>query len=130
VKKLTSIIAALLATFVISGCEQEFAIRDIVPAVGVIGGGEPVEIRGTGFRTDLGISVHFGNQKADNVVVSGPEKLLVTTPSSPGPTIVDIRISTDDGREYLLKRAFRYIEKGSMDIRDLGARRSQREKRE
>ena len=41
-----------------------------------------------------------------------------------------LRIATDDGKEFLIKRGFRYIEKSAMDIRDLGKRRSKREKPE
>jgi hypothetical protein len=110
------------------GCKEEFAIRDISPATGVLGGGEPVEILGSGFSPNLGLSVYFGNEKAPNVVVSSENKMIVHTPSSREPTTVDVRIATDDGKEYLLRRAFRYIEKQSMDIRDLGTRKSLRDK--
>ncbi|MDJ0762447.1 MAG: IPT/TIG domain-containing protein [Myxococcota bacterium] len=112
------------------GCDEEFGIKDVSPAVGVLGGGEPVTIRGSGFNPNLGLTVYFGNQKADNVVVSSVNKLTVTTPSSPKPTVVDVRVATDDGKEYLIRRGFRYIEKAAMDIRDLGKRRSQRDKPE
>lgn len=112
------------------GCNEEFAIRDISPETGVLGGGEPVEILGSGFNPNLGLSVYFGNEKAPNVVVSSKNKLIVQTPSSREPQAVDVRIATDDGKEYLLRRAFRYIAKQAMDIRDLGVRKSQRKKQD
>ncbi len=108
------------------GCKEEFAIKDISPETGVLGGGEPVEILGSGFDSNLGLSVYFGNQKASNVAVRSKNKLIVHTPSAKEPTTVDIRIATDDGQEYLMRRAFRYIAKQAMDIRDLGVRKSRR----
>ena len=112
------------------GCKEEFSIRTLAPATGVLGGGEPIEILGSGFNTDQGVAVYFGNSKAGNVVVNSSKKMTVSTPSVGEPQVVDVRISTDDGKEYLLRRAFRYVEKGAMDIRDLGARKSRREKPE
>jgi hypothetical protein len=127
VKKHATIILGLLLCFCVS-CKEEFAIKGISPETGVLGGGEPVHILGSGFDPNLGLSVYFGNEKALNVVVSSKNKLVVHTPSAKEPTAVDIRIATDDGKEYLLRRAFRYIEKQAMDIRDLGVRKSLREK--
>ena len=120
------IFVSLLLAFCI-GCKEEFGIHNISPATGVLGGGEPIEILGSGFDPNLGIAVYFGNAKASNVVVSSSKKLIVSTPSVGEPTVVDVRIATDDGKEFLLRRAFRYIEKSTMDIRDLGQRKSRRE---
>ena len=128
--KFTAILMLVLAVCIFSGCQQEFKIKDVSPPTGVLGGGEPVHIRGSGFDSNMGISVYFGNSKSDNVVVNGPEKLTVTTPSSPEATTVDVRVMTDDGRQYVIKRGFRYIEKASLDIRDLNKRKSQRDKPE
>ena len=127
-KKLAAI---TLVGFIIAfsfGCKEKFNIKQLSPPTGVLGGGEPVEILGSGFDHNMGIAVYFGNDKASNVVVSSTRKLLVSTPSCSDPKAVDVRIATDDGKEYLLKRAFRYVEKGAMDIRDLGKRRSRRPK--
>jgi hypothetical protein len=122
-----SLLVGLLLTVCV-GCKEEFGIHNISPATGVLGGGEPIEILGSGFNPNLGIAVYFGNSKASNVVVSSSKKLIVSTPSVGEPQVVDVRIATDDGKEYLLRRAFRYIEKSAMDIRDLGQRKSRREK--
>lgn len=125
--KVTAIILMILALAFVSGCEKEFGIKSVSPRSGVLGGGEPISILGSGFKSNMGLSVYFGNQKADNVVVAGPEVLTVSTPSSQEPKFVDIRVMTDDGRQFVIKRAFRYIEKASMDIRDIAKRKSQRE---
>ena len=113
-----------------AGCNKDFGIRDVSPEVGVLAGGEPVEILGSGFDPNIGFSVYFGAEKAENVVVSSSNKLTVTTPSSAEAKSVDVRIATDDGKEYLLKDAFRYVAKSGMDIRDLGTRKSLRDKPE
>ena len=78
----------------------------------------------------MGFSVHFGNSKASNVVVNNSEKITVTTPSSNKATTVDIRISTDNGKEYVLRKAFSYVRQSNMDLGDLGKRKSSRESRD
>jgi hypothetical protein len=94
----------------------------------MLAGGEQVVISGTGFDPQMGVAVYFGNRQADNVVVTSKDRLIVTTPSSPTAESVDIRVALDDGSEYLIKQGFRYVEKASMDIRDLGKRTSRRNK--
>ena len=126
-KKISVTIFVSLMLVLLIGCKEEFGIHNISPATGVLGGGEPIEIIGSGFNPNQGIAVYFGNSKATNVVVSSSKKLIVSTPSVGEPQVVDVRIATDDGHEYLLRRAFRYIEKSAMDIRDLGTRKSRRE---
>ena len=127
-RKLAATIFVCIVGLFIFGCNEEFSIRTISPATGVLGGGEPIEILGSGFNPNQGVAVYFGNAKANNVVVNTTKKMTVSTPSVGEPQVVDIRIATDDGKEFLLRRAFRYVEKGAMDIRDLGARKSRREK--
>lgn len=127
-RKLTATILVCFMVSFIIGCKEEFSIRTLTPATGALGGGEPIEILGSGFNPNQGVAVYFGNSKATNVVVSSTKKLTVSTPSATEPKVVDVRIATDDGKEFLLRKAFRYVEKGAMDIRDLGARKSRREK--
>jgi IPT/TIG domain len=122
----TKTVFLALIMCLLAGCEEEFQIKDVSPAIGVLGGGESVEIRGSGFDPNMGVSVYFGTSKARKVVVGSTKKLIVSTPSSGEAKAVDIRIATDDGKEYLLKEAFRYVEKSAMDIRDLGKRKSMR----
>ncbi len=127
-RKFIIFVLMILGVCLATGCEEKFEIIDVSPSFGVLGGGEPVVIHGTGFNQNLGISVFFGNTKSENVVVVASNKLTVMTPSVGEPTVVDIRIATDDGKEFVIKRAFRYNETSTMDIRDLGARKSKRKK--
>ena len=125
-RKTSIVMAVALMCTMALGCSKEFAIRDVSPEVGVLAGGEQVVIAGSGFDPQMGVSVFFGNRQADNVVVSSHDKLIVMTPANPIAEGVDIRIALDDGTEYLIKQGFRYVEKASMDIRDLGKRKSMR----
>ena len=95
---------------------------------GHLAGGEQVVLSGEGFDYRMGVAVYFGNRQAGNVVVTSRDKLIVTTPSSPTEEVVDVRVALDDGNGYLIKQGFRYVEKASMDIRDLGKRTSLRNK--
>lgn len=125
--KVSAAVLALALAAVCGGCEQEFSLRRVSPAVGVVGGGEPVDIIGTGFQPGMGISVYFGTVRAEQIIVRGNDRITVNTPRSPEAMMVDVRVVTDDGREFLMRDAFRYIVKGTMDIRELGQRRSLRE---
>jgi hypothetical protein len=128
VRKSNIVMAMALVCCIGSACSQEFGIKDVSPAMGALGGGEQVIIVGNGFDPKMGVAVFFGNRQADNVVVSSKDKLIVMTPPSLKAESVDIRIALDDGSEYLIKNGFRYVEKASMDIRDLGKRSSMRNK--
>ena len=122
---------SVLLVFAAFGCSKELGVKEIVPKIGVTTGGEPVEIHGSGFHTGMGITVLVGPQKADNVAIRSEDTLTFTTPSSPaGETTVDIRIILDSGEEFLMAKAFTYVEPASagMDIRQLGSRQSQRQK--
>lgn len=127
-KRILAVFGAIALLCALLGCESEFKVRRVSPAVGVLAGGEPIDILGSGFSPGLGITVYFGSTKADNVVVRSPEKMTVTSPSNDGPGKVNVRIITDDGKEFVLKEAFQYVRKGAMDIRDLGQRTSLRDK--
>ena len=127
-KKSIPIIALAVVACLALGCEEGFTIKKISPPIGVIVGGEPIDILGTGFNANMGISVYFGNTKVDNVVIRSTGKMTISSPGSNGPGPVNVRIATDDGKEFLLKDAFTYVVTSNMDIRDIGMRKSLREK--
>lgn len=102
---------------------------EIIPGSGLLSGGEPVKIKGSGFRSDMGIEVYFGTQKAPEVIVEGEDTLIATTPPAKKEGLVDIRVRTDDGREFLLRKAFRYVESQAWSITDIAERKKKREKK-
>ncbi|MBN2718999.1 MAG: IPT/TIG domain-containing protein [Deltaproteobacteria bacterium] len=130
-KKISWIIGIMLLTVALVGCEKPLAIKDVSPKTGNVAGGEPLEIIGTGFHNNMGISVYVGGNKADNVSIQGTEKLIISTPPGNEPGPVDIRITFDNGSDdFLISGGFTYVKEsgGAMDIRALGSRKSQREK--
>jgi hypothetical protein len=130
VKRILAVLGAIAIICTLLACQDEFTVRRCSPAVGVLAGGEPIDILGSGFSAGMGITVYFGSTKADNVVVRDSGKLTVSSPSNEAPGKVDVRIITDDGKEFVIREAFQYVRKGAMDIRDLGQRKSLREKQE
>ncbi len=126
-KKLIPIIVLAVVSCLALGCEEGFSIKKVSPPIGVIAGGEPIDILGSGFNANMGISVYFGNTKVDNVVIRSTTKMTISSPGANGPGPVNVRIATDDGKEFLLREAFTYVVKSNMDIRDLGMRKSLRE---
>ena len=127
-KRILAVIGAIAIICTLLACDSEFSVRRCSPAVGVLAGGEPVDILGSGFSAGMGITIYFGSTKADNVVVRDSGKLTVTSPSNEEPGKVDVRVITDDGKEFVIKEGFQYVRKGAMDIRDLGQRKSLRDK--
>ena len=128
-RKLKITVAALCACFFAVACNQGFAIHKISPKVGALEGGDQVEITGTGFNPDMGMSVYFGNEQAETVVVSSTDKLLVVTPAYPKAEKVNLRIALDDGREYLIRDGFAYAENRTIHLDDSGRRPRLRDKR-
>lgn len=118
-------------TVALSGCEKPLGVKTVSPKTGNVAGGEPLEIIGSGFHNNMGISVYVGGNKADNVSIQGTEKLIINTPPGNDVGPVDIRITFDNGDDdFLISGGFTYIKEtgGAMDIRAIGARKSQREK--
>jgi hypothetical protein len=103
------------------GCEgsKEMKVKGLNPAAGHIAGDQTVEIQGENFRTDIGYTVYFGNQKAKSVTIRSSEALAVTTPSGePGP--VDVIIRCDDGNGFKVAQGFRYEDMAGNVIDGMG----------
>ncbi|MBN2530951.1 MAG: IPT/TIG domain-containing protein [Deltaproteobacteria bacterium] len=130
-KKISWIIGIMVLAIALFGCDKSLAVKDISPKTGNVAGGEPLEIIGTGFNNNMGISVYVGGNKADNVSIQGSEKLIISTPPGNEPGPVDVRITFDNGTDdFIISGGFTYVKEsaGAMDIRELGSRKSQREK--
>ena len=126
-RKLVIIAAVSLFALLALSCAQEFGVTDVSPSIGSLGGGESVAINGSGFVSGMGVSVYFGNRKAENVVVNSSNKITVSTPGSSEEKKVDVRVTTDDGKSFVIRDGFTYVEKAGMDLGDLGTRKSARE---
>lgn len=103
----TLLVTALLLA---SGCESGTKIKSVEPSFGNVAGNDTVVIVGTGFRN--GMQVHFGKREAKNVVIEGPTRIQVTSPSGVEGK-VDITLTRDDGKTFVLRDGFSYRREGA-----------------
>ncbi|MEM9195243.1 MAG: IPT/TIG domain-containing protein [Myxococcota bacterium] len=113
------LVLAISASFVGFGCGAaaeatgELAILDIQPRTGDVNGEVPIVISGQNFRTDIGYTVYFGNQRATSVTILDPEQMRVTTPMRDETGPVEITVLADNGPAFRITNAFEYIVAGA-----------------
>ncbi len=99
---------ALLAQ---AGCSNDLKVNEVEPASGTYGGQEEVVIHGNGFQPGRGgVSVRFGRREATNIVVESTSAIKVTTPAGDKSTSVDVSVVFDDGKAFVLKSGFQYVD--------------------
>lgn len=96
---------AVLATLALAACDSAPGIKSLEPAFGNVSGGDTVVIHGGGFQT--GMSVQFGKHEVKHVTVQPPSQLRVKTPSG-ADGWVDVVVTRDDGKTFMLKKGFEY----------------------
>lgn len=102
---------SLLGALSLAQCSNETGVRELEPPHGTYLGGEEIVIHGRNFPVGRGgVSVSFGRRNATNVVLESPSGIKVTSPAGDRNTEVDIVVMFDDGRAYLLKNGFRYLD--------------------
>src|SRR5688572_25452126 len=93
------------------GCSNDLKVSEVDPPHGTFSGGEEVLIKGNGFQPGrAGVSVRFGRREAQNVVVESTSAIKVTTPAGDKSTSVDVSVTFDDGKSFVLKSGFQYID--------------------
>ncbi len=110
----------LSAALLQMACSNELKVSEVDPPAGTSNGGEEVVIKGNGFQPGrAGAIVRFGKRDAAAIVVESSDKIKVTTPAGDKNTVVDVSIIFDDGKTFLLKNGFRYLDstqqKATMD---------------
>ena len=100
-------LATLSAT--VSGCSTETKFTGIEPNFGTFAGGEEVTLVGQNFPRS-GVTVRFGIKQAQPVVVESTNHIKVNTPGGDKSTLSDVTITFDDGRAFVLKNGFRYVD--------------------
>ena len=92
-------------------CNQKGPLRvdKVVPAEGITGGGDQINIVGSGFRPGkTQVEVRFGRRKAEQVIISSHNKIAVVTPAGDkGP--VDVTLAFDDGSQFKIPNGYRYV---------------------
>ena len=99
----------LLGAGVLLGCSTETRFTEVKPNTGTFNGGEEVELMGNAFPRE-GVTVRFGNKAATGVVVQSDHTIKVATPAGEKGSATDVTITFDDGRAFVLKNAFRYVD--------------------
>jgi hypothetical protein len=93
------------------GCSNELKVSEIEPPNGAFTGGEEVVIKGNGFQPGRsGVTIKFGRREATAVAVESGDKIKVTTPAGDKSTTVDVSVVFDDGKAFLLKNGFHYVD--------------------
>jgi IPT/TIG domain len=93
------------------GCSNELKVTEVDPPNGAFTGGEEVVIRGNGFQPGRGgVVVKFGRREATAVAVESGDKIKVMTPAGDKSSTVDISVVFDDGKAFMLKNGFHYVD--------------------
>jgi hypothetical protein len=104
-------ISIALALFGLAACSNELKVSDVDPPQGTFTGGEEVIIKGNGFQPGRGgVTVKFGRHDAQAVAVESSDKIKVQTPAGDKNTVVDISVVFDDGKAFMLKNGFKYLD--------------------
>jgi hypothetical protein len=103
----------LFSTLLVAGigCSNELKVSEVDPPNGAFTGGEEVVIKGNGFQPGRGgVVVKFGRKEATAVAVESGDKIKVLTPAGDKSSTVDISVVFDDGKAFLLKNGFHYVD--------------------
>jgi len=103
--------AALALGLTTLQCSTETKILELEPPQGTFAGGEEITIKGKNLPVGRGgATVLFGRRAATNIVMENANSIRVTSPAGDRNTEADVTVIFDDGRNYLLKNAFRYLD--------------------
>ena len=103
-----AMVAALLGC---AACSNELKVSEVDPPQGTYTGGEEVVIKGGGFQPGRGgVTIKFGSHEAQAVVVESADKIKVQTPAGDRNTTIDVTVVFDDGKAFMLKNGFRYLD--------------------
>jgi hypothetical protein len=112
-------LAMALVVLGAAACSNELKVSEAEPAHGTYTGGEEILIKGNGFQPGRGgVIVKFGKRDAQSIAVESASKIKVQSPAGDKNTTVDISVVFDDGRGFVLKNGFRYLDntqKATMD---------------
>lgn len=109
--KLWTGLCAAVMVLGFAACSNELKVSEASPATGGTAGGEEVIIEGGGFQPGRGgVTVKFGNHEAQSVVVESDSKIKVMSPAGDRNTTVDISVVFDDGKAFLIKNGFHYVD--------------------
>ena len=104
-------VAMALVALGFVACSNELKVSEAEPSTGTYNGGEEVVIKGNGFQPGRGgVTVKFGRHEAPSVAIESTDKIKVQTPAGDKNTQVDISVIFDDGKSFMIKNGFRYLD--------------------
>lgn len=106
---LALLVAGSSTALIGAACSKDTRFTSITPNTGTYTGGEDVVLNGANFPRG-GASVRFGGHEAQPVVMESGSRIHVQTPAGEKNTNVDVQLLFDDGRGFLLKNGFRYLD--------------------
>lgn len=100
----------LVAVWLGAGCSNdgEMRVLDVDPKEGAAKGEQYVTIVGSNLRRDIGYTVYFGTQRAEQVTILDSETLMVRTPGNNPAGPVDIMIRADNGDAWRIHDGFEF----------------------
>ncbi len=124
-KLIPLVIAGLFCAIGLSACGGEeggeLEILNIDPRAGAMSGEQPVRIIGNNFRRDIGYTVYFGTRASVRSTILDDHTLLVATPNSDDPELVDVIVAADDGPAYRITGAYQYEDMGGNVMQNVGS---------
>lgn len=101
------------AALALAACEKphgEMVFSEVDPDFGGLQGGKTVRVVGDNLRLDIGYAVYFGDQRSPQVSIGSNKALLAVTPRRFEPGEVDVTIRADNGKVFVVKGGFEYID--------------------
>ncbi len=115
-KSLLSSLIGLVAVALVAGaCGNKQPGRRVTsfdPKVGVAAGGDPVTIKGQGFKTEgvPSVAIWFGDKEGKNIRFRGDDTVVVDAPPGEAGKEVSITMVFDDSGTIELPAKFKYVE--------------------
>lgn len=130
-RRILSVLVLALGTLAVTSCEDPatapMAVYDLSPRGGSIAGEQPVEIRGVGFRNDVGYTVYFGSERATQVTILDATRLLVGTPAHDAGR-VDVVVAADNGPAFRVVEGFEFADTSGNVYEHMGEHGSEGER--
>jgi len=95
----------LIGIFTLIACSSGTRVERVEPNFGNVAGNDDVIIIGDGFKA--GMIVQFGKHEAKGMIIDSPTRMRVKSPSGTEGK-VDVIITRDDGKTFVLKEGFSY----------------------
>lgn len=104
--------------------DGKLKVTGLEPRSGDSLGGQYVIIHGQNFqKVNRNAKIYFGGTPGSVIRFSGDEEMIVMAPGGkPGDT-VDVMVVFEPGGEINIPKAFTWVEKSGVDVKDLGTKK-------